>query len=71
MYIAARNGHREVAEILLGNGADVNAAMEVRAEEWRDLVSKNVCQDIRNRYGECGNDIGRADSMQPMVHGWG
>ena len=30
LYMAAQNGHREVVELLLQHGADVNAEDEVR-----------------------------------------
>ena len=32
MWMAAQNGHKEVLEVLIGAGGDVNAADEVRRD---------------------------------------
>ena len=38
LYISAQNGHKDVVEILLRNGAEVNAAKKVIPNEWTDLI---------------------------------
>ena len=45
-------------EILLQNGAVVNAAKKVNRDDWRDMNEGNACQGGRNEGQECGNGIG-------------
>ena len=35
-----------MVEILLQNGAEVNAACEVMCDEWTDVIQRNACQRI-------------------------
>lgn len=48
MHQAVFNGHKEVEEILLGNGADVNVTTKAISDEWRELISSNTEKGIRN-----------------------
>ena len=48
-----------MVEILLQNGAEVNAATKVNCEDWRVMNEGNVCQGGRNEGQECGNGIGK------------
>ena len=41
MFISAQNGFKEVVEVLLQNGAEVNAADEVICDEWRDITQRD------------------------------
>ena len=48
LYTSAFHGHKEVAEILLQNGAEVNAVNKVIYDEWTDVIHRNACQVGRN-----------------------
>ena len=42
------NGHKDVVEILLQNGAEVNAVNKVICDEWPDMSHRNACEGDRN-----------------------
>ena len=58
LYTSAYNGHKEVVEILLQNGAEVNAACEVICDGCTDVFQRNACQGGRNERESVGNGIG-------------
>ena len=47
-----------MVEILLQNGAEVNATCEVIYDEWTDVSHRNACQGGRNEGQSVGNGIG-------------
>ena len=51
LHIAAENGRREVLEMLLAKGADVNATTEVGYLENLEWVRTHVA--ISNKYRRC------------------
>ena len=38
LHVSEENGYKEVVEILLGNGAEVNAPTKVISDEYRELI---------------------------------
>ena len=56
-------------EILLQNGAEVNAANKVICDEWTDVVQRNVCQGDRNEGQIVGMTLAMADCIEPIDHG--
>ena len=54
LYISAQNGHKEVVEVLLVNGAEVNDARKVISYESRGFIWRIVCQCIRNHVSNGG-----------------
>ena len=58
LYVSAQEGLKEVVEILLQNGAEVNATCEVIYDEWTDVIHRNACQVGRNEVQSVGNVIG-------------
>ena len=58
-----------MAEILLQNGAEVNAACEVICHEWTDVIERNACQGGRNEGPSVGMALAMADCIEPIVHG--
>ena len=58
LYKSAYNGHKEVVEILLQNGAEVNAANKVICDGWTDVIQWNACQGGKNEGQSVGNGIG-------------
>ena len=46
LHISAKKGRKEVVEVLLRNGAEVNATDKVNVAEWRALTSVTVFQHI-------------------------
>ena len=48
-----------MVEILLQNGAEVNATDKVNCDNWRDVNEENACQGGRNEGQECENGIGK------------
>ena len=69
MYISAFYGHKEVVEILLQNGAEVNAANKVICDEWRDVLERNACEGGRNEGQSVGTALAMADWIEPILHG--
>ena len=69
MYISAAYGFKEVVEVLLQNGAEVNAAREVTCGEWRDMIQRSAYQGARNEMLIAGMALAMADRIEPMVHG--
>ena len=69
MYVSAQHGWKEVVEVLLQNGAEVNAAREVTCGEWRDMVQRSAYQGARNDMLIAGMALAMADCIEPMVHG--
>ena len=57
LCISAANGCKEVVEVLLQSGAEVNAAKKVIADEWRALIYRIVFWNI-------------GDEMQSMQMAW-
>ena len=57
-----------MVEILLQNGAEVNAGCEVTCDEWRDTIKRNGCQGGRNEVQGVGMALALADCIQPIVH---
>ena len=47
-----------MVEILLQNGAEVNAVTKVIYDEWTDAIHRNACQVGRNEGQSVGNGIG-------------
>ena len=68
LYISAYNGHKEVVEVLLQNGAEVNAAEKVLYDEWRDMIQRNACQGARNEIQSARMALAMADRLEPMAH---
>ena len=58
-----------MVEILLQNGAEVNAACEVICDEWTDAIQGNACQGSRNEGQSVGTALGIAHCIEPIVHG--
>ena len=58
-----------MVEVLLENGAEVNAANEVICDEWRDRIQRNAYQGARNEMQSEGMPLAMEDRIQPMVHG--
>ena len=55
LHVSAQEGCNEVVEILLQNGAEVNAADKVICDEWTDVIQRNAWQrvvEIKVRVGE-------------------
>ena len=42
LFASAQEGCKEVVEILLQNGAEVNAADKVTCDEWTDVIQRNT-----------------------------
>lgn len=38
LHISAQHGHKEVVEVLLGNGAQMNVARKVISDQWRGVI---------------------------------
>ena len=53
-------------EILLQNGAEVNAANEVHCVDWRDMNEGNACQGGRNEVQECGMALAMAKCIESL-----
>ena len=60
-----------MVEILLHNGAEVNAACEVICDEWIDMIQRNACHSGRNEGQIVGITLAMADCIEPIVHGSG
>ena len=58
-----------MVEILLQNGAEVNAANKVICDEWTVMFQRNACQGGRNEGQSVGMALARADGIEPVVHG--
>ena len=69
LYQSAFYGHKEVVEILLQNGAEVNAANKVICDEWKDGLERNACEGGGNEGLSVGTTFTMADCIEPMVHG--
>ena len=69
MYVSAQHGWKEVVEVLLQNGAEVNAAREVTCGELRDMIQRSAYQGARNDMLIAGMALAMADRIEPMVHG--
>ena len=69
LYTAAHSGHKELADILLQNGAEVNAACKVIYDEWTDVIQRNACEGGRNEGQIGGTTLAMADYIEPIVHG--
>lgn len=69
LHVAAAFGHKEVAEFLLANGADINATMEFDVTPlhlaagygYKDvaelLLAKGADANARNKYGQTPLDV--------------
>ena len=71
LHMSAQNGHKEVVEVLLQNGAEVNATRKVICDQWRDMIQRNAYQSSRNDMQSAGMALTMADCIEPMVQGWG
>ena len=58
-----------MVEILLQNGAEVNAANKVICDGWTDAIHRNACQVGRNEGQSVGMALAMADCIEPIVHG--
>ena len=58
-----------MVEILLQNGAEVNAACKVICAEWIDVIQGNACQGSRNDGQSVGMALAMANCIGPIVHG--
>lgn len=67
--MSAQEGHRELVEVLLQNGAGVNAAEKVICDEWRHVIQGSAYQHARNKMQSAGVSLAMADHIEPMVHG--
>ena len=54
-----------MVDILLQNGAEVNAACKVICDEWTDVIQGNACQGSRNEV----QSVAMADCIEPIEHG--
>ena len=69
MHGAALYGYQELAEILLGNGAKVNAAMEVVSDVLGEEILRIKVQHIVNKRQSMGMALVMPDSIKLIVHG--
>ena len=69
MHVSAEYGRKEVVEVLLQNGAEVNAAREVTCGEWRDMIQRSAYQGAGNEMLIEGMALSMADRIEPMVRG--
>ena len=69
LFASAQEGRKEVVEILLQNGAEVNAANKVICDEWTDMMQGNECHGGRNEGQSVGMALGMADCIEPIDHG--
>ena len=69
LFASAQEGYKEVVEILLQKGAEVNAAFEVVCDEQTDVIQRNACQDGRNEGQSVGMALAMTDCIEPVVHG--
>ena len=60
---------RMIVEVLLQNGAEVNAIREVSCGEWRDMIQRSAHEGARNEMLIEGMALAMADRIEPMVHG--
>ena len=58
-----------MVEVLLQNGAEVNAAKKVICDEWRGMIERNPFQGGRNEGQVVGMALAMADCIEPIVHG--
>ena len=58
-----------MVEILLQNGAEVNAANKVICDECSGMIEKNLCQGGRNEGQSVGMVLAMADCSELIVHG--
>ena len=58
-----------MVEVLLQNGAQVNAAEKVMWDEWRDMIQRNACQSAKYEMQSAGMPVAMADRTEPMTHG--
>ena len=59
-----------MVEILLQNGAEVNAANKVICDEWTDMIQRNACQrvvEMKVRVWEMA--LAMAHCIEPIFHG--
>ena len=68
LHISAQEGYKEVVEVLLQNGAEVNGAIKVICDEWRDIIQRNTYQGSRNEMKNVRMALAMANSIEPMVH---
>ena len=64
LCISARNGHKEMVELLLANGAQVNIAKKVILGAWQRIFLKNI--DRGN--AQCGNGIEMEVRVDQIVY---
>ena len=69
LYVSAQEECKDVVEILLQNGAEVNAACKVIYDEWTDVIQRNACEGGRNEGQIGGTTLAMADYIEPLVHG--
>ena len=56
-----------MVEVLLQNGAEVDAPEKVICDEWRDIMEGNAYQGARNEMQSVGIALAMADHIEPMV----
>ena len=69
MYVSACFGFKELVEVLLQNGAEVNAPYKVTCGEWRYMIQRSAYQGAKNEMLIAGMALAMADHIEPMVHG--
>ena len=58
-----------MVEVLLQNGAEVNAPREVIFDLWRDLINRNAHHNVRNEIHSVSMALAMTDRIEPMIHG--
>ena len=60
-----------MVEVLLQNGAKVNAAKKVICHVWKHMLQRNARQGARNEMQSAGMALAMADHIVSMVVGQG
>ena len=58
-----------MVEILLHNGAEVNAACKVICDDWAGIIQGNACQGSGNEDQSVEMTLAMADCIERIVHG--
>ena len=58
-----------MVEVLLQNGAEVNAVSKVIYDEWTDVIHRNACQVGRNEGQSVEMALEMADCIELIVYG--